>query len=86
MASLVSGGQQLPPSGTKFAVWLILSSSGCTGMSLWLSAIALTLVADACFAAVVWHGPTTWRLAALAAMLPTLYVVADLLRRAPHSF
>ena len=49
-------------------------------------ALGLAIVADACLAAVVWFGPSRLRLLALAAMVPTLLILADFLRRAPHTF
>jgi len=48
--------------------------------------LILTVFADACLAAVAWRGPTGSRLLALAAMMPTLFILADFLRRAPYMF
>jgi hypothetical protein len=49
-------------------------------------ALALIVLADCCFiAAFVRSGPVG-RCASVVLMLPTLIVVADVLRRTPHSF
>jgi hypothetical protein len=49
-------------------------------------AILLTVVADACLAAVVGRGSPGMRWLALAAMGPTLFVLIDFVRRAPYVF
>jgi len=51
-----------------------------------LIALGLTMAADACLAAVIWRGGTGWRIAAIVVMLPTIFVLADFIRRAPHGF
>jgi hypothetical protein len=51
-----------------------------------LVALALTVIADACLATVVWRGPGSLRLMALVAMGPTLFVVADFIRRSASVF
>ena len=60
-------------------------ASNSYGVTLILAA-ALTATADLCLAVVAWRGSPAFRLVALAAMLPTIFVVADLIRRAPHAF
>jgi hypothetical protein len=47
------------------------------------TALALCGLADACFLAVLRRGSLTIRLLCVALMLPTLYLLADLARRAP---
>jgi hypothetical protein len=54
--------------------------------SVLLSALALTIIADLCFVAAFKRGSLTARCLSVALMLPTLFIVADFLRRAPHSF
>ena len=49
-------------------------------------ALLLTLAADICFATAFVRGSLAARCASVVLMLPTLFVVADFLRRAPHSF
>ena len=49
-------------------------------------ALAFTVAADVCFGVVAWKGGVGWRLLAGAMMLPTIYVVADFLRRQPRAF
>ena len=49
-------------------------------------ALALTLIADGCFIAAFIHGRLIVRCASVFLMLPTVFVVADFMRRAPHSF
>ena len=49
-------------------------------------ALALTLVADSCFVAAFIRGRLAARCVSVVLMLPTLFVVADFMRRAPHSF
>jgi len=51
-----------------------------------LMALGLAVAADACFACVAWRRGSAWRVAAGIAALPTLFVIADFLRRAPHAF
>jgi hypothetical protein len=51
-----------------------------------ISALALTIVADACLSIVAWRGGWTWRVAAFLIMLPTLFILWDFLRRAPYLF
>jgi hypothetical protein len=49
-------------------------------------ALALTLVADCCFVAAFIRGRLAARCVSIVLMLPTVFVVADFMRRAPHSF
>ena len=49
-------------------------------------ALALTLVADSCFVAAFIRGRLAARCVSVVLMLPTVFVVADFMRRAPHSF
>jgi hypothetical protein len=49
-------------------------------------ALALTVLADSCFIAAFVRGGLAARCASVGLMLPTLFVVADFMRRAPHSF
>jgi hypothetical protein len=49
-----------------------------------LAALALTAAADACLAAAFRWGGWRWRIAAVAAMLPTCWILLDFLRRAPY--
>jgi hypothetical protein len=49
-------------------------------------ALVLTLIADSCFIAAFVRGRVVARCVSFALMLPTLFVVADFVRRAPHSF
>lgn len=49
-------------------------------------ALLLTLLADACFVAVFIRGRLAARSAAIVLLLPTIFVVADFLRRAPGTF
>jgi len=49
-------------------------------------ALALTLLADSCFVAAFIRGRIVARCASVLLMLPTAFVVADFIRRAPHSF
>ena len=51
-----------------------------------LVALGLTLVADGCFIAAFTRGGLAARCASVVLMLPTVFVVADFIRRAPHSF
>jgi hypothetical protein len=51
-----------------------------------ITAIALTLVADSCFVAAFIRGRLVARCASVVLILPTVFVVADFMRRAPHSF
>jgi len=51
-----------------------------------LVALALTLVADGCFIAAFVRGRLGVRCLSVLLMLPTVFVVADFMRRAPHSF
>jgi len=51
-----------------------------------LMALGLTMAADACLAAVIWGGGTGCGIAAIVVMLPTVYVLAEFMRRAPHIF
>ena len=49
-------------------------------------ALVSTAIADAYLAAVVWRGPHGLRLLALVAMFPTVFIVADFIRRASSVF
>jgi F0F1-type ATP synthase assembly protein I len=49
-------------------------------------ALLLTLAADICFATAFIRGRIAARCASVILMLPTLFVVVDFVRRAPHSF
>jgi hypothetical protein len=49
-------------------------------------ALILTIVADSCFIAAFIRGRLGARCASVVLMLPTVFVVADFMRRAPHSF
>jgi hypothetical protein len=49
-------------------------------------ALVLTLGADSCFVAAFIRGRLAARCASVVLMLPTVFVVADFMRRAPHSF
>ena len=49
-------------------------------------ALVLTVLADACFVAAFVRGRTAARCASVVLMLPTVFVVADFIRRAPHLF
>lgn len=49
-------------------------------------ALVLTFLADCCFIVAFVRGGLAARCASVVLMLPTLYVVADFMRRAPHSF
>ena len=49
-------------------------------------ALALTLFADGCFVAAFIRGHIVARCASVVLMLPTLFIVADFVRRVPHSF
>jgi len=51
-----------------------------------LMALGLTIAADGCLAVVIWRGGPGWRLVAIVAMLPTVFVLADFARRAPYVF
>jgi hypothetical protein len=51
-----------------------------------LTALALALAADVCLVAVARRGNAGWRVASTFTMLPTLFIVADFLRRAPYTF
>lgn len=51
-----------------------------------IAALALTLVADRCFVAAFIRGRVAARCASVIFMLPTVFVVADFMRRAPYSF
>jgi len=48
--------------------------------------LVFTLIADGCFAAAFIRGRPTVRCISAVLMLPTMFVVADFMRRAPHSF
>lgn len=52
----------------------LLASSACTTLSL------------ACLAVPFARGPTAWRVLALLLASPALFILLDLLRRAPHAF
>ena len=49
-------------------------------------ALVLTLVADCCFVAAFIRGRLAARCMSFVLMLPTVFVIADFMRRAPHSF
>ena len=49
-------------------------------------ALVLAVVADCCFLAAFIRGRLAARCASVVLMLPTVFVVADFMRRAPHSF
>ena len=49
-------------------------------------ALVLTLIADSCFVAAFIRGRLAARAVSVVLMLPTVFVVADFMRRAPHSF
>jgi hypothetical protein len=49
-------------------------------------ALGFTLFADGCFTAAFIYGRGVARCASVVLMLPTLFVVADFVRRAPYSF
>jgi hypothetical protein len=51
-----------------------------------LEALGLMLLADACFGVIVWRGGFGWRVAALVAMLPSVFILADFATRAPRVF
>jgi len=48
-------------------------------------ALVLTAAADACLVAAFVRGRIAVRCASVVLMLPTVFVVADFIRRAPHS-
>lgn len=54
--------------------------------SVLVTALALTLVADVCFVVAFMRGRFVARFASVVLMLPTVFVVADFIRRAPHAF
>lgn len=49
-------------------------------------ALVLTFLADCCFIVAFVRGGLAARCASVLLMLPTLFVIADFMRRAPHSF
>ena len=49
-------------------------------------ALVLTLIADVCFVRVFIHGRIVARCASVVLISPTLFIVADFVRRAPNSF
>jgi hypothetical protein len=51
-----------------------------------LTALALTAAANACFVMAFRRGGIAIRIASVLLMLPTLFVVADFIRRAPYLF
>ncbi len=51
-----------------------------------IAALLLTFAADSCFVSAFVRGRLVARCASVLLMLPTVFVVADFLRRAPHSF
>jgi apolipoprotein N-acyltransferase len=51
-----------------------------------VTALALVLIADGCFLAAFMRGRFVARFASIVLMLPTVFIVADFLRRAPHLF
>ena len=54
--------------------------------SVLIVALLLAIAADCCFVAAFMRGSVAVRCISVALMLPTVFVVADFLRRAPHSF
>jgi hypothetical protein len=54
--------------------------------TLLIASLAMTLVADTCFGFIIWKGTVVWKVAAVVLMLPTLFIVADFIRRAPGTF
>lgn len=54
--------------------------------SVLIAALVLTIIADCCFVAAFMRGRLAIRCISVALMLPTVFVVADFMRRAPHSF
>jgi hypothetical protein len=91
-----AGTPRAPSTGIFFAAGvaamlcaLFFQNVTLAGSSYWevlVIALALTVFADACLAMVVWRGPNSLRLLALVAMGPTLFVLADFIRRAPYAF
>ena len=51
-----------------------------------ITALILTGIADVCFIQTFRQGGLTIRLLSVLLLLPTLFVVADFIRRAPHLF
>ena len=51
-----------------------------------IAALVLTLLADSCFVAAFIRGRLAARCASVVLMLPTVFIVADFMRRASHSF
>ena len=51
-----------------------------------VTALVLTVLADVCFILAFKRGGLVTRCVSVILLLPTLFVVADFLRRAPHSF
>lgn len=54
--------------------------------SVLITALTLTALADACFVQAFRRGGLAIRCISVLLLLPTLFVVADFIRRAPHSF
>ena len=50
------------------------------------SALSLSLIADLCLACAFGRGGFGARCLSILLMLPTIFIVADFLRRAPHAF
>ena len=51
-----------------------------------ITALVLTALADVLLVIVTWRGRGVWRIAAVVAMMPTLFVVSDFMRRAHAVF
>ena len=51
-----------------------------------LAALFFAAFADACFVGLFLRGGVGWRVASVALMLPTVFIVLDFARRAPHVF
>ena len=51
-----------------------------------VTALALTLIADGCFVTAFIRGRLVARCVSVILMLPTVFVVADFMRRAQHLF
>jgi hypothetical protein len=51
-----------------------------------ITALVLTLLADICFIVAFRRGGRVAKVLSIILLLPTLFVMADFFRRAPHSF
>jgi hypothetical protein len=84
------------PNGLLFGVGLVCMLIALTSQTIplasqryapaLLTALGLTIVADACLGTVAWRGGLGWRVAAVIIMLPTWFIILDFLRRAPSTF